>query len=126
MIILSLCVREIERILLFVRMKSAEHKSTSVDLSSDRQALPTDNINALLNALVLDSLFGKFRTNLAALFSNTWKLAISVWLFYLPTQCQHSPLTEGFNKNLSRVLRYIYMRCRSPSLLATLVRIDSK
>ena len=40
MIILSLYVRKIERILLFVRLSGAEHRSTSVDLSSDRQGLP--------------------------------------------------------------------------------------
>ena len=76
MIILSLHIRENERILLFVRLNSAEHKSTSVDLSSDRQGLPL----RCVNALVLDSLFGKFRTNLAALLCNTWRLSISVWI----------------------------------------------
>ena len=91
MIILSLYIKENERILLFVRLNSAEHKSTSVDLRlTDKGFQPR-----CVNALVLDFLFGKLRTNLAALLCNAWGLSISALLFYLPIQCQHSPVTEG-------------------------------
>ena len=56
--------------------------SASVDLLSDRGL----QIRCV-NALMLDSLFGKFRTNLAALLCNTWRLSITILLFLILVCC---------------------------------------